>query len=315
MILFLHGVKQEHRDKIQTETGETVLQLTDLTDEQAAEALREAEIMIGFATALSPERLQASSRLRWFHMLSAGVEQLEFEELKQRHVLVSNSSGIHGRQMAEQVFGMMLAFTRGLYQHWENQRQAVWNQKVPVCELFGQTLTIVGAGRIGREVARKAKAFDMHVLGVKRIPEPLEYFDEVMGVSQLSEAISQADFVLALTPLTSHTLHLIGQREFAAMKTTAVFMNYARGDVVDETAMVDALQSGKLGGLGLDVFHKEPLPAEHPLWHLKNVLITPHTSGISPTYTTRALDVFLANYHCYREGTPLVTGVNLDEQY
>lgn len=217
--------------------------------------------------------------------------------------------------MAEQALGMMLSFTRGLHHHWDHQHQKVWDQKVPVRELYGQTLVIVGAGRIGIEVARKAKAFDMRVTGVKRTPENLEYFDEVVDLQHLHKALAAGDFVLVLTPLTPDTFHLISAEEFAHMKPSAVFMNYARGDVVDETAMIDALASGQIAGLGLDVFHEEPLPADSPLWTMDNVLLTPHTSGLSPTYTSRALDLFVANYHLYKEGKPLLTQVDLDRKY
>lgn len=315
MILFLHNVKPEYAHRIETQTGDTVLQLGDFQPDEAGKVLAEAEIMIGFTAGLTQERLLASPRLRWFHLLSAGVEQLAFEDLKQRSIIVSNSSGIHGRQMAEQALGMMLSFTRGLHHHWDHQHQKVWDQKVPVRELYGQTLVIVGAGRIGIEVARKAKAFDMRVTGVKRTPENLEYFDEVVDLQHLHKALAAGDFVLVLTPLTPDTFHLISAEEFAHMKPSAVFMNYARGDVVDETAMIDALASGQIAGLGLDVFHEEPLPADSPLWTMDNVLLTPHTSGLSPTYTSRALDLFVANYHLYKEGKPLLTQVDLDRKY
>ena len=315
MILFLHNVKPEYAHRIETQTGDTVLQLGDFQPDEAGKVLAEAEIMIGFTAGLTQERLLASPRLRWFHLLSAGVEQLAFEDLKQRSIIVSNSSGIHGRQMAEQAFGMMLSVTRGLHRHWHHQHQKVWDQKVPVRELYGQTLVIVGAGHIGVEVARKARAFDMRVTGVKRTPQNLEYFDEVVGLHDLHKALAAGDFVLVLTPLTPDTFHLIGAEEFAQMKPSAVFMNYARGDVVDEAAMIDALSSGQIAGLGLDVFHQEPLPADSPLWTMDNVLLTPHTSGLSPSYTSRALDLFIANYHRYKEGKPLLTQVDLDRKY
>lgn len=315
MILILHNMKPEYLDRIRRETGEQVLQLADFEGADAKRVLAEAEIMIGFAPGLTRELLEDSLHLRWFHILSAGVERLEFEELRRRSVVVTNSSGIHGRQMAEQVLGMMLSFTRGLHKHWQHQQQSVWDQRIPVQELHGQTLTIVGAGRIGSEVARKAKAFDMRVLGVKRRPEPLEYFDEVLGLPALHDGLSAGDFILVLTPLTPDTFHLIGEAEFACIKPTAVFMNYGRGDVVDESAMIRALQSGQLAGLGLDVFHQEPLPADSPLWQLENVLMTPHTSGLSPTYTARALDLFLLNYRNYKAGEVMPTEVDLDRKY
>lgn len=315
MILLLHRMKHDYIQQIQSETTETVYCLPDFAAAEQDILLGQAKIMIGYGTELTREKLDLCPNLQWFHSLSAGVEELEFDELQRRGILVTNSSGVHGRQMSEQIFGTMLAFTRGLHVHWRNQKNAVWDKQIPIHELYGQTLTIVGAGRIGQEVARKAKAFDMHVIGVKRFPSSLENFDQVVGMDGLHDGLAAGDFVLVLTPLTPETFHLMGQQEFAVMKPSAIFMNYSRGDVVDEEALVEALHTGRIHGAGLDVFHKEPLEPESPLWKLENVLLTPHTSGSSPTYNARALEVFSINYHQYKEGRMVQNKVDFIQKY
>ncbi|MCL6443008.1 MAG: D-2-hydroxyacid dehydrogenase, partial [Alicyclobacillus sp.] len=243
-------------------------------DRNLSEQAGAAEIVVGYASARYRELIIASRALRWFHCLSAGVEGLPFETLSERGVVVTNSSGIHTTQMAEQIIGMMIMFTRGLHVNVRNQMRQVWDRSYPVSELAGQTLCVVGAGRIGRELARKAKAFDMKVIGVKRRPEDLPGFDEVLGAEDLERALQAADFVAVLTPLTGDTRRMFGPASFRAMKPSAVFLNFARGDVVDEAALAEALRQGVIRGAGLDVFEREPLPEDSPLWELDNVVIS-----------------------------------------
>lgn len=270
-----------------------------------------ADIVIAHASEGYRSLLVASPALRWFHCLSAGVEGLPFAALAERGVVVTNSSGIHTTQMAEQIIGFMIMFTRGLQLNVRNQMQHRWERSYPLGELAGQTLCIIGAGRIGQELARKANAFDMRVVGVKREPEPLPFFHDVLPADRLHDALREADFVVALTPLTAATRLLFGEREFRAMKPSAVFLNFARGGVVDESALVDALRRGIIRGAGLDVFETEPLPPDHPLWSLDNVVMSPHNAGNIPDYHARAIRLFVDNYRAYRTGRPLPNEVNL----
>ncbi len=315
MILFLQAVGDQYKDRVSRHVSEEIVLLSGFDDLRAAEALAQAEIIVGFETLFTAERIRAAKRVRWFHALSAGVDQLPFDLIRERNIQISNSSGIHGPQMAENIFGMMLSFTRGLHVMVRNQQHALWDRHYPFAELPGSTLAIVGAGRVAQEAARKAKAFDMSVVGVRKTPRQMEYFDEVVGLERLHKVLATADFVLILTPLTPDTRHLIGARELSAMKRSAYLLSFGRGDVVDEPALIAALQSGEIAGAGLDVFHKEPLPADSPLWGMPNVIISPHTSGASPAYFLRAFDVFLANYRAYRAGEPLPNRIDPVRQY
>ena len=277
-----------------------------------------ADILVGFGPtldALTEEVLEKFDQLKWIHTLTAGVETLPFEILKKRNIIVTNSSGVHGKPISEQVFGMMLSFSRGLHVNFKNQMNAKWDRKYKMSEIHGKTLCIIGAGSIGREVARKAKAFDMKVIGVKRNITKVDHFDEIIDQKGLDEALKVSDYILVLTPLTPETYHLIGTREFQLMKESAIFLNFARGDVVDEEALICALHERMIGGAGLDVFHEEPLPPDSPLWSMENVLISPHTSGISEQPLSRELELFKQLYFSYQKGDSLANRVDLSRQY
>lgn len=315
MILFLQSIADKYKEIVSRSITEETVVWAEQDEVQAAKALEEAEIIVGFESQFTQERIRAAKAVRWFHSLSAGVDRLAFDLMKERFIQVSNSSGIHGMQMSENIFAMLLSFTRGLHFMVRNQQHARWDTHYPFAELPGSTLTIVGAGRIAQEVARKARAFDMSVIGVRQTPRKMQDFAEVVGLGRLHEMLAAADFVLILTPLTPDTHHLIGAPELSVMKRSAYLFNFGRGDVVDETALVAALQTGQIAGAGLDVFHEEPLPSDSPLWGMSNVIVSPHTSGASPSYFPRALDVFLASYRAYRAGEPLPNRVDLTRQY
>ncbi len=315
MILFLQSIADKHMDAVRQRLGDEVVLLPGLDDHRAADAWKRAEIVVGFEAQFTEQLIRSAEAVRWFHSLSAGVDKLAFDAVRAKGIQVSNSSGIHGRQMSENIFGMLLAFTRGLHFMVRNQQRAVWDTHYAFSELPGSTLAIIGAGRIAQEVARKAKAFDMSVTGVRRSPRAMTHFDDVVGLDRLHEVIAGADYVLILTPLTPDTHGLFGARELAAMRPSAYLLNFGRGNVVDESALIAALSEGRIAGAGLDVFSQEPLPSDSPLWSMSNVIISPHTSGASPTYFPRALDVFLDNYRAYRAAEPLPNGIDLARQY
>ncbi|MRR18516.1 MAG: D-2-hydroxyacid dehydrogenase, partial [Deltaproteobacteria bacterium] len=182
-------------------------------------------------------------------------------------------------------------------------------------ELTGRTLLIIGAGSIGSEIARKAKAFDMTVYGIKNDPVPLEHFDRVAGTDALHGFLAESDYNVVITPLTARTYRMIGEKEFKAMKNSSIFINVSRGDTVDEAAMIEALRRGEIAGAGLDVFRDEPLPVSSPLWDMKNVFITPHMAGMSPHYMERAMEVFCDEFVAYRGGEKLRNVIGLDRGY
>lgn len=312
MIISLVNIGKHFVDYVEKQAGEKILDFKGA--KEATAALPEAEILISTAR-FGSELLKACGRLKWLYIMSAGVETLPFSELDERGVTVTNVGGIHGIQISEHVLGMMLSFSRRLQHSFRNQLKHRWEDSGAIDELAGKTLCIVGAGKIGREVARKASVFDLRVIGLKKRAEPLEHFDEVLGMDSLHEVLPRSDYILLLAPLTDETYHMIGREEFVAMKRSAVFLNMSRGDTVDEQAMIEALRAGRIAGAGLDVFHEEPLPESSPLWDMENVIITPHSAGDSPHYVKRAMELFLESLACYRQERPMPNRIDLKRKY
>lgn len=309
MILVHADWPAELIERLRKETGEETT--AALNPDHAL--LARTDILL--APQLDEAFLARCPQVKLLYILSAGVERLPFAALSQRQITVANASGLHPRHMSEQILGVMIGFSRRLFHHRDNQHLRLWERGLLPDELGGHTLLIIGAGRIGQAVAKRAKAFEMRVLGLKSSPDPLPDFDEVWPTDRLYDALPQADYVLLLTPLTPKTREIMGAAAFARMKKGAVFLNYARGGTVDEPALIAALQSGAIGGAGLDVFEDEPLPSSNPLWGMPNVMITPHNGGSIQNYDAHALDIFLQNYRAWKAGQPLPTQVNLARKY
>jgi D-2-hydroxyacid dehydrogenase (NADP+) len=262
------------------------------------------------------EVLERAERLKWVAFWSAGLDGKLSPELLSRNLLLTNASGVHGPNIAEHVMAFMLMFTRRMEVHLRNQAASKWERQMPVerppaAELSGQTLAIIGYGRIGECLAARANAFDMRVIAVKRDPmrhyglNAESHIEEVFPVSNIGQALEQADHVCIAVPYTRDTHHMFNRERLAQMKPGAYLYNIARGAVVDEKALIEALAEGRLGGAGLDVFETEPLPVDSPLWQMPNVFITPHVSGLTPHYFKRFAGIFAANLQRYLQGTPL----------
>lgn len=312
MILSLVSIDEKLLQFVQDRTGERPVVYNRET--HGDDILLKAEIIIGWSRA-TPEGIAKFKNLKWLFVLSAGVESLPFDILLEKGIIVSNTCGIHRKQMAEQTIGLMIMFSRCLNEFFKAQSSAKWLGLVDPDELTGKTICIIGAGSIGSEIARKAKAFDMKVIGIKRTQLSMENFDAVVGHEMLHDALSMSDYNIMITPLTPETYQMIGEKEFSAMKKTSVFINMSRGDTVDEAALINALKTGEIAGAGLDVFHEEPLPAASPLWQMDNVIITPHMAGKSPHYMTRAMEIFCDNLLAYRRGETFPNMIDLKMKY
>ena len=314
-ILILNPVSDRQRGLITRIAPAASIVTTDLAG--AAEHIVTSDILVAWGfNDIRPIYGQAKS-LRWIHALTAGVEALIFPETLQSPVMISNSKGIHGVPMAEHVLGMILSFSRRLPQLYRQQLQHQW-KRPPITELHeinGKTMAIVGLGAIGLEIAKKAKAMDMRVIAAKREMTQEPFVDRLYRPEQLLEMLSEADFVVVTLPLTDATQNLFGREQFAAMKSTAFFINVSRGGVVQEDQLIAALQENRLAGAGLDVFVEEPLPASSPFWDLPNVIITPHLAAISPVYLDRALQLFAENLAAFMDGKPLPTLIDKDRGY
>lgn len=276
----------------------------------------EAEVVCGWSSAVEREGLKPGSKLRWLQSYSAGVDRLPLGKLEEKGVYLTTASGTHGVPISELTIGMMLAFARGILRSLHNQGKRKWEHLGGYSELKDKTVGIIGAGFIGTELGRLLKAFGMKTLGVRRSDQPALYMDETFRIDRLDDVLPQCDYVVNILPLTFETEKLFNEDRFALMKRSAYFINVGRGASVDTEALVQALQEGVIAGAGLDVTDPEPLPEEHPLWELENVIITPHMGGDSDRYNERVLEILLQNLRAYTvTGHPARNVVDFSRQY
>ena len=275
-----------------------------------AEALRlapEVDAAYGFC---DPEFVRAAPRLRWIQVGSAGVESYVFPELVESDIVLTNARVIYGPQLADHTMALVLAFARELPELFRRQQQARWEGRTGLnsVELAGRTLLIVGLGGTGEEVAKRAAAFGMRILSTRRRTEASAPpgVERVEAPNQLHALLPQADYVALCCALTPETRHLFAAAEFEQMKRTAVIVNVTRGGVIDQDALIAALQEGRIAGAGLDVTDPEPLPPASPLWRMPNVIITPHSSGQSQGAAPRMHRLLCDNVRRFANGEPLM---------
>ena len=305
-----------------------VQQPSDLAPE-----IGEAQVLYTGSTLPQPED---ATRLEWVQIHWAGVDHiLEHPLYTNTDVAFTNTSGVHAINMGEYVLGLMLAFSHHIPEMVEDTRTGIWpewrfRRYLPL-ELRGSTVGILGYGAIGREVARLSKSFGMTVLAMKRNLRQLaapdtftvegtgdpsgEIPDRYYPPSALHSMLGECDFVVVLTPLTEATRHLIDSDALRAMKESAYLINVARGDVVDEKALLEALREKSIAGAGLDVFSEEPLPKSSPLWELDNVILSPHIAGNTPQYNKRAVELFVQNLKRFLSGDSLLNEVERSRNY
>ncbi|WP_284646504.1 D-2-hydroxyacid dehydrogenase [Paenibacillus silviterrae] len=267
------------------------------------------------------ERFLEAPLLKWVHCDHAGLNRCARPEIFERGLRVTSSAGRSSPALAEHAMFFMLALAYQYPKFLEAQRAHYWG--VPgqndLRGLYGRTVGIIGLGHTGSELAVRAKAMGMNVLGYRRSSAP-----PPTGVDRLycgengdtiDELLANSDFVVLAVPLNNKTHHMIGRRELSLMKHTSYLVNMARGAVIDENALTEALYAGKIGGAGLDTFTKEPLPADSPLWDAPNTLITPHTTPQVPDRTGRSIDIIRENIRRYRVGEPLLNQLHPSDVY
>jgi phosphoglycerate dehydrogenase-like enzyme len=254
-------------------------------------------------------------RVRWVHSLSAGIDHVLFPALVESPVPLTNASGVFSAALAEFALAGLLFFAKDLRRMVRSQMAGVWDP-FDVTPLAGRTLGIVGFGDIGRATARVARGAGMRILAVRRHPTPSDPdADDVVPPQRLHELLGRVDDVAVTLPLTPETRGLIGARELALLKSHAVLVNVGRGPLVDEAALVRALEARQLRGAALDVFETEPLPAGHPFYRLDNVLLSPHCADHTPGWQESTLDFFLENLARFRAGQPLENVVDKRRGY
>jgi phosphoglycerate dehydrogenase-like enzyme len=278
--------------------------------EHLKEIIPEAEILVCFS--IDPKTFRLAKNLKWIHAAFVGVNSILFPDLLKSKVLLTSSRGMHGDTVSDHIMAMILAFAKGLVPSWECKDQRKWCPIDVMRKRFEpqeKLLGIVGFGTIGESLAEKAKAFGMKVMATKnrmKRGEKVKNVDKLLPRNKFREFLCTADFVVLTVPLTKETYHMIGRKELARMKETAILINVARGSVVDEKALIEALEKKKIAGAGLDVYEKEPLSAKSKLWRLDNVILTPHVAGSRRDYFKKVGEIFRVNLNRYIDKKPLL---------
>ncbi len=284
------------------------------------EEIPDTDVMIGWS--IKPQHFREAQNLKWIHSPAAGIHQLMFPELINSRVVVTNSREVHGVVVAEHAIAMVLALAKRIPQSVRYQsrkewaQEKLWHEYPRPREVAGATVVVVGMGGIGREFATRAKALGMRVIAVRENPASgTSGADAVVGAGQLDEVLPQADYVLLCTPVTPATTGMINHSRLSKMKSDAYLLNVARGSLIDDAALVEALQARRIGGAALDVFVEEPLPVESPYWSLDNVLITPHTAAVTDKLWDRHYDLIVENMNRFLEGRSLMYEVDKGKGY
>jgi D-2-hydroxyacid dehydrogenase (NADP+) len=293
--------------------------IPSLNKEHLKKIILEAEILVCFS--IDKETFLSAKKLKWIHGAYVGLDKFLFPELLKSKVLLTSSKGMHGDTVSDHAMAMILAFAKGLVSSWTCKMERKWCQVEVMKQRFEpqtKLLGIVGFGTIGQTLARKAKAFGMKVMATKnkvKRGEQIKYVDKLLPKEKFREFLCTADVVVLTVPLTKETYHMIGAKEFDCMKDTAILINVARGGVIDEEALINALVQKKIVGAGLDVFEEEPLSPESKLWELENVIITPHVAGSRRDYFKKVGEIFRINLNRYLSRKPLLNLVDKELGY
>ena len=271
--------------------------------EQAQAALAKADVLLTFGQMMKNLnlRLDGAGNLKWVQALGTGLDGITDQPALKASVTVTSLHGVHGAPVSEAAMAGMLALSRDIPRFTRNQDTRTWG-RWPAKLLHEKTVGILGIGVIAEALAPKCKAFGMTVIGISSAKRPVAGFDSVHGMDELHAVLPYLDYLVLLTPYSSATHHMIDAKVFAAMKPSSYLINVARGGVVDEDAMIEALREKKIAGAALDVFEHEPLPPDHPLWSFPNVIVTTHQGGFCDTYVDLAMPILERNMRCFLAG-------------
>jgi len=291
---------------------------TTRTPDQEArflDMMRRAEVMFDFDRAHLRDLAAVAPRLRWLQATSAGIGQMVKRiGLDRSSIVLTTASGVHARPLADFCLMAMLMFAKD-YARMERDKRAKRWERYCGDELTGKTLAIVGLGRVGQEVARHGKRLEMRVTGMRRSDAPVADVEKLYGRPELHAMLREADFLVLAAPHTPETEGIIGDPELAVMKPSAVLINIGRGQLVDEDALIRALEEKRLAGAALDVFRAEPPPPDSPLWEMSNVIISPHSASTVAQENTRITELFCDNLRRYLDGRPLRNVLDLRKLY
>jgi len=278
--------------------------------------MKESEILISYGDGIDEKLVNKLPNLKWIQVLSAGLNLLPHKLILDRRIKLTNVGGIHKIPMAEYVMSVILNITHRMYYYYDLQKEKYWESWIELQEAHGKTIGIIGLGHIGSEIAKYAKSLSMNVLGCRKdYQKQCKYVDKIFSPNNLNQLLNQSDFVVLCLPLTKETENLIDREQLSSMKKTAYLINIARGAIVNEEALITALNNDVIAGAVLDITKQEPLNSDSVLWTTKNIIITPHISGRSPKYLDRALEIVIENFKLYKSKEKLINEFNFKKGY
>ncbi|MGX4686569.1 NAD(P)-dependent oxidoreductase [Vagococcus sp. JNUCC 83] len=286
-----------------------IVSLEDVTEND----LQKVTVIYGWSDSL-PD-INSLPNLKWVQTLSAGVNYLPLDELNQRNIIVTTTSGIHGHQMTESVLGMLFSYTRNIRESILKQERSAWGIDTTGTDLVGKRVLIFGTGSIAQQLAKTLAVFDCEVFGVNRSGRNVEKFKETFDYSKAQILMGSMDIIINLMPGTAETYHYFNDTVFSLMKEGVIFINMGRGSSVDTVSLIKHLKKRQIAFAALDVFEEEPLPKNSELWKLENVLVTPHISGATDKYNERAFGIFEYNLEQYVSGNTMRNSVDLEQGY
>lgn len=305
-ILLLKEIKSEDMKKLEKAAADYTLIKAWDNDNVWDFPKEKIEILYGWDKEIGTGLLNDDhSQLKWIQASSAGVDFMDFDKLEEKGILLTTASGIHSIPISESVFGMLLAYTRGIQKSILNQTEKNWQIPKGMEELNEKTMMIFGTGHIGSEVGRLAKAFNMKTIGINHSGRKVETMDVIYKQEAFLDHLREADIIVNSLPLTDETENFFDKKAFDKMKEGSLFVNVGRGPSVNQSDLISALNSGPVSFAGLDVFDDEPLESSSPLWEMSNVIITPHISGVAEKFRTRLFRIFEANLNAYLSGNNL----------
>ena len=260
------------------------------------------DVLIAFGMGINDDLIRQASGLKWIQSLATGVDHFLRCPSLRADTLLTSGRGIHGPAMRETVAYLLLSLSHETRRLVQQQNEHRWDRSRPWPLLAGKTAVIAGVGFSSTEGAKLLKAFGMRVVGVSRTPRAIDGFDAVVPTAGLVEAAAEADYLISILPGDAHNVGVMNGKVFAAMKPTAYFVNVGRGETVDEAALLAALTEGRIAGAGLDVFAKEPLPGNSPLWDMPNVFLTSHIAGLFREYEDYAMPIIVDNMRLFLAG-------------
>jgi D-2-hydroxyacid dehydrogenase (NADP+) len=297
-LLILDELANEYKKGLEKDFPELLIHAA-ATEQDVGSFVERTDILL--TGKISDDLVKNALRLKWIQANATGVDALINLPSLRKEVVLTSARGIHGPQMSEMAILLMLSLNRRFPQILRNQGRNAW-VRWPQKVLSGKKVAILGVGVVGKAIASKCKAFGMTVYGIGRVKRDVESVDLFVRREEMQRVLGEVDFLVIVVPSTPQTKKMIDRKALSAMKPTAFLLNLARGDVVDEEALIESLTRGTIAGAALDTFVTEPLPPNHPFWHMENVIITPHIGGLSENYVEQVLSIFRENLRRFLQG-------------